>query len=49
MTLEFEEDVPAHLDGELRFSRRFEVSLVPAGLRVIYDPAGAHSFAPKGS
>lgn len=49
MTLEFEEEVPAHLDGELQFSRRFEVSVVPGGLRVLYDPAGEHGFLAKGS
>jgi len=47
MTLEFAEEVPALLDGELQFSRRFEVTLVPGGLRMLYDPAGEHCFTAK--
>ena len=41
---EFEEDVPAHLDGELISGRRFVIEAVPAALRVIYNPAAEHYF-----
>ncbi len=37
-------EVPAHLDGEVIFARRFEVDLLPASLRVIIDPAAPHYF-----
>jgi diacylglycerol kinase family enzyme len=36
--------VPAHLDGELMFSTRFQVDVLPGALRMIYDPRGGHYF-----
>ena len=41
---EFDEEVPAHLDGELISGRRFEIRAVPAALRAIYNPAAGHYF-----
>jgi YegS/Rv2252/BmrU family lipid kinase len=42
--LEFPEEVPYHVDGELFFARTFKVRIMPAGLRVLYNPDGAHYF-----
>ena len=44
LKLEFPEVVPFHVDGELYFSDKFDVSLVPAGLNIIYNPDGPHFF-----
>jgi diacylglycerol kinase family enzyme len=47
---EFDDKVPAHLDGELVFQQRFDISTHPAALRMIYNPGGSHYFAEqKGS
>ena len=44
LKLEFPEAVPYHVDGELYFSDKFDVSLVPAGLNLIYNLDGPHFF-----
>jgi YegS/Rv2252/BmrU family lipid kinase len=44
LNLEFPETVPFHIDGELYFSDKFEVSLIPSGLNLIYNPDGPHFF-----
>jgi YegS/Rv2252/BmrU family lipid kinase len=44
LNLEFPETVPFHVDGELYFSDKFEVSLIPSGLNLIYNPDGPHFF-----
>jgi diacylglycerol kinase (ATP) len=44
LKLEFEMKVPFHVDGELYFSDKFDVSLVPSGLNIIYNPDGPHFF-----
>jgi YegS/Rv2252/BmrU family lipid kinase len=41
---EFDTEVPAHLDGELYFNSRFAVNILPAHLKIIYNPYGAHYF-----
>lgn len=41
---EFTEEVPAHLDGEVIFARRFQIDVVPGALRSIIDPRGGHYF-----
>ncbi len=41
---EFEKQAPAHLDGELYFSSSFDVRLLPAAIRIIYNPDGKHYF-----
>jgi len=43
--LEFKEDVPFHVDGELNFSKTFNVSILPGTLNVIYNPDGNHFFS----
>lgn len=49
LLIEFEKEVPAHLDGELYFNSRFDISIEPASLRTIYNPAGKHYFGDNGS
>jgi diacylglycerol kinase (ATP) len=44
LNLEFPESVPFHVDGELYFSDKFDVSMIPSGLNVIYNPDGPHFF-----
>lgn len=42
--LEFPEEVPYHVDGELFFAKDFKVRIIPEGLRVIYHKTGPHFF-----
>ena len=42
--LEFTKKVPFHVDGELSFSTKFEVSIMPGALNTIYNPDGNHFF-----
>jgi diacylglycerol kinase (ATP) len=42
--LEFPNEVPYHVDGELNFARTFNVRLIPGGLNIIYNPDGGHYF-----
>jgi diacylglycerol kinase (ATP) len=44
ITLEFSEVVPFHVDGELYFSKNFDVNIVPGALNTIYNPDGNHFF-----
>lgn len=44
LTIEFPEKVPYHLDGELYFGDKFNISLLPCALKVIYNPSGNHFF-----
>jgi len=44
IAFEFDGEVPAHLDGELVFARRFEVDVLPGALQAIINPAGDHYF-----
>jgi diacylglycerol kinase (ATP) len=44
INLEFPEEVPFHVDGELYFSRKFDVRLLPGALNTIYNPDGNHFF-----
>jgi diacylglycerol kinase (ATP) len=44
LKLEFQTKVPFHVDGELYFSDKFDVSLIPSGLNIIYNPDGPHFF-----
>jgi YegS/Rv2252/BmrU family lipid kinase len=42
--LEFSRKVPFHVDGELFFSEKFDVSILPEALKTIYNPDGNHFF-----
>jgi diacylglycerol kinase (ATP) len=44
LSLEFPEAVPFHVDGELFFQKRFDVTLIPGALKIIYNPDGPHFF-----
>jgi YegS/Rv2252/BmrU family lipid kinase len=44
LDLEFSEEVPYHIDGELFFSRKFNVNILPGAFRIIYNPDGNHFF-----
>jgi diacylglycerol kinase family enzyme len=44
INLEFPEVVPFHVDGELNFSDRFDVTVLPEALKIIYNPDGNHFF-----
>jgi diacylglycerol kinase family enzyme len=44
LSLEFPSEVPFHVDGELFFSKHFEVSALQGALRIIYNPEGNHFF-----
>ncbi len=43
--IEFNEKVPFHLDGELHFSKHFDISILPGAMNVIYNPSGNHFFS----
>ncbi len=42
--LEFSEEVPYHVDGELYYSGKFDVNIVQGGLNIIYNRDGNHFF-----
>lgn len=44
LRIEFEEDVPHHLDGEISFASTFDVEILPTKLDMIYNAAGNHFF-----
>lgn len=44
VNLEFSEEVPFHVDGELSFSKKFDVSILSGALNIIYNPDGNHFF-----
>lgn len=43
--IEFDNDVPFHVDGELNFARKFEILIHPGALTIIYNPEGKHFFS----
>jgi diacylglycerol kinase (ATP) len=45
--LEFTQQVPFHVDGELFFSKEFKVSVLPGALNIIYNPDGNNFFGKK--
>jgi YegS/Rv2252/BmrU family lipid kinase len=44
ITIEFPEVVPFHVDGELNFSDKFNVTVLPKAINIIYNPDGNHFF-----
>jgi diacylglycerol kinase (ATP) len=44
INIEFSEEVPYHVDGELCFSKGFNVSILPNALNTIYNQDGNHFF-----
>lgn len=41
---EFDQKVPHHLDGEIFFSAKYDISVLPGELKIIYNPKGNHYF-----
>lgn len=44
INLEFPVEVPYHVDGELNFSGKLDVTVLPGALNIIYNPDGNHFF-----
>ena len=44
INVDFGKKVPFHVDGELYFDTKFEVSLLPSALHIIFNPEGKHFF-----
>jgi diacylglycerol kinase (ATP) len=44
LNIMFPEKVPFHVDGELFFSDKFDVGILPEAFNVIYNPDGNHFF-----
>lgn len=44
LDIQFPEEVPYHVDGELFFSKSFDVKVMPDAFNVIYNPHGNHFF-----
>jgi YegS/Rv2252/BmrU family lipid kinase len=44
LEINFQEKVPFHVDGEINFSDKFKVSILPGALNIIYNPDGDHFF-----
>jgi diacylglycerol kinase (ATP) len=42
--IEFSQEVPFHLDGELHFSKHFDISILPGAVTILYNPSGNHFF-----
>ena len=42
--IDFNREVPFHIDGELYFSSIFEVSVLPKAVKIIFNPYGNHFF-----
>ncbi len=42
--IEFSQEVPFHLDGELHFSKNLDVSILPGAINIIFNPSGNHFF-----
>ncbi|MBW2365446.1 MAG: diacylglycerol kinase family lipid kinase [Deltaproteobacteria bacterium] len=47
LLIEFDHDVPHHLDGELFFASTYEVDILPKAMKIIYNPHGNHFFNDK--
>lgn len=49
LELEFAQKVSYHLDGEIFFSERFDIRIIPAALNIIYNSSGRHflNIAPE--
>lgn len=44
LELTFDQKVPFHVDGELHFSSKFTVNIIPEAIEIIYNPNGKHYF-----
>ena len=48
ISIEFDEKVPFHVDGELNFAQKFEILILPGAQNIIYNPEGKHFFRRDG-
>ena len=46
ISIEFDDKVPFHVDGELNFAQKFNIEILPGALNIIYNPEGKHFFLP---
>jgi diacylglycerol kinase (ATP) len=44
ISVDFGKKVPFHVDGELYFDTKFEVSVIPSAVNILYNPNGDHFF-----
>jgi diacylglycerol kinase (ATP) len=44
LLVDFGKKVPFHVDGELYFDTKFEVSVIPSAVNILYNPNGDHFF-----
>ncbi len=44
ISIEFDNKVPFHVDGELNFAQKFSIRIHPEALNIIYNPGGQHFF-----
>lgn len=44
ISIEFDSQVPFHVDGELNFAQKFDIRILPGALNIIYNPEGPHFF-----
>jgi YegS/Rv2252/BmrU family lipid kinase len=42
--IEFSQEVPFHLDGEIHFSKHFDIRILPGAINILYNPSGNHFF-----
>jgi diacylglycerol kinase (ATP) len=47
ISIEFDNKVPFHVDGELNFAQNFNIKILPGALNIIYNPEGKHFFQNK--
>ncbi len=48
LLIEFDHEVPAHLDGELYLNSSFDIGILPGAIQIIYNPDGKHYFTKAG-
>ncbi|MBI5008978.1 MAG: diacylglycerol kinase family lipid kinase [Bacteroidia bacterium] len=44
INIEFQSEVPFHVDGELNFASKFSIKVLPLALKMIFNPDGKHYF-----
>ena len=44
INIEFQSEVPFHVDGELNFASNFSIKVLPLALKMIFNPDGKHYF-----
>jgi len=44
LEIDFPDKVPFHVDGEINYSKKFKIHVLPRALNIIYNPDGDHFF-----